>query len=196
MKAKLSRLAKMRRAVYFYGMDMYFIALVAPEDIDYQVLKWKQWFKEKYGCQAALRSPAHITLVPPFWMDQLLEKNLAKSLAVFAGMQKEFGIQLENFSVFAPRVIFVDIMPGTELAKMRDDLFAFLAGDGQYPLKKDDRPFHPHITLATRDLHKKAFYEAWDYFKGKKYSAQWLAQSISLLKHNKKNWDIVHTSQF
>jgi hypothetical protein len=41
-------------------MNMYFIASVCPEEIDKQVMKWKLWMKEKYGCEAALRSPAHV----------------------------------------------------------------------------------------------------------------------------------------
>ncbi len=62
--------------VYFCDMEMYFIALVAPEDINQQLLKWKIWMLEKYQCEAALRSPAHITLIPPFWMKPELEKDL------------------------------------------------------------------------------------------------------------------------
>ncbi len=61
---------------------------------------------------------------------------------------------------------------------------------------KEDRPFHPHLTIATRDLRKKAFYEAWEHFKKKEYAAEWITEGISLLRHNKKNWDVLFTSQF
>jgi 2'-5' RNA ligase len=175
---------------------MYFIALVCPEHINKQVLKWKVWMKERFGCEAALRSPAHITLVPPCWMNPGLEANLLNSLAAFARTQQRPIIQLSHFSHFKPRVIFVNIVQNTALENLQTGLFRYLLADNIYPFNKDDRPFHPHITIATRDLHKKTFNEAWEHFKEKKYEAEWTAEGISLLRHNKKNWDVIATSQF
>lgn len=175
---------------------MYFIALVAPEDINRQVVKWKNQMKEKYGCEAALRSPAHITLVPPFWMKSDLEIKLLNSLTEFSPTQSSFLIQLNGFSHFKPKVIFAEVVMNDQLMSLRNNLYQYLLNAGEYPLDDDNRPFHPHVTIATRDLHKKAFQEAWEYFKERKYSAEWLTKGISLLRHNKKNWDVVATSQF
>jgi 2'-5' RNA ligase len=194
MKNKRSR--SQAGTVYFYGMNMYFIALVCPEEINKPVLKWKLWMKEMYGCEAALRSPAHITIVPPFWMNPGLEDDLLLSLSKFSAGQTSFSIQLNNFSNFKPRVIFIDVISNKPLADLEDGLFRSLLSENKYPLEKDDRPFHPHVTIATRDLHKKSFYEAWDHFKEKKYEAEWTAAGLSLLRHNKKNWDVIATSQF
>jgi 2'-5' RNA ligase len=175
---------------------MYFIALVAPEEIKQQVLKWKLWMKERYGCEVALKSPAHITLVPPFWMKPELENNLGDSLITISSTQTSFILQLNNFSSFKPKVIFIDVVPNEPLIKLKNGLFQFLLNEDKYPLEKDDRPFLPHVTIATRDLHKKAFNEAWEHFKEKRYEAQWPAQGVSLLRHNKKNWDVIITSRF
>ena len=139
---------------------MYFIALVAPEDINKQVLKWKHWMKEKYLCEVALRSPAHITLVPPFWMRPQLENKLIGSIADFSVGQKNFMVQLGNFSHFKSRVLFIGVAENDQLTTMKHDLSRFLLNSGEYPLKEDSRSFHPHVTIATRDLHKTAFYEA------------------------------------
>jgi 2'-5' RNA ligase len=143
---------------------MYFIALVCPEEINKQVLKWKLWMKEKYSCEAALRSPAHITIVPPFWMNPDIEDDLLLSLSKFAAGQSSFSIQLNNFSNFKPRVIFVDVVSNRSLNDLEERLFRSLISENKYPLEKDDRLFHPHVTIATRDLHKKIFYETWDHF--------------------------------
>ncbi len=152
--------------------------------------------KENYQCEVALRSPAHITLVPPFWMMPGLENDLKDSIAAFSATQNSFVIQSNNFSHFKPSVIFIDISPNDQLMKLKDDLFGFLLKANKYPLPIDDRPSHPHVTIATRDLYKKAFFEAWEYFKEKKYEEAWMTQGISLLYHNKKNWDVIATSQF
>jgi len=152
--------------------------------------------KERFGCEAALRSPAHITLISPCWMKEELEDNLRNSLSEFSGAKNRFVIHLNNFSYFKPKVVFIDVAQSEKLENLQNGLFRFLVSENTYPFEKDERPFHPHITIATRDLHKKSFYEAWEFFKGKKYEVEWMAESVSILRHNKKNWDVIATSQF
>src|SRR5678815_1695710 len=89
---------------------MYFIALVAPGGINRQVLKWKQFMQDHFGCSVALRSPAHITLIPPFWMDDALEKDLGATISGFSKQQTGFEIGLKDFSAFKPRVIYIDVL--------------------------------------------------------------------------------------
>ena len=87
---------------------LHFIAIVAPPAIDEQVLVWKKYMEQEYGCKVALRSPAHITLVPPFNMPSEKEKMLGQHLALFSSGEKSFSIQLRDFDSFAPKVIFVN----------------------------------------------------------------------------------------
>jgi 2'-5' RNA ligase len=176
-------------------MNMYFVALVAQQEIDQQVLKWKNYFKENFQCTVALKSPAHITLIPPFWMNNELEADLINSITEFSVAKNKFELTLKNFSAFKPKVIFVGVPENEKLNELHASLNEFVFLKNKFPVKKDDRPFHPHVTLATRDLYKKAFQEAWEFFSEKKYQATWLVNGISLLRHNKKNWDVIFTSQ-
>ncbi len=187
---------QLARGVYFYNMNMYFIAIVAPGEINIRVLQWKLWMKARYMCEVALRAPAHITLVPPFWMKPELENSLIDSITAFSINQEGFYIQLNNFSHFKSQVLFVDLSPNERLPKLKNELQDFLLKSGRYPVKDDKRPFHPHVTIATRDLYKEAFYEAWEHFKNKKYAAEWIVQDISLLKHTQGKWEVVATSSF
>jgi 2'-5' RNA ligase len=125
-----------------------------------------------------------------------LERNLEYSLLQFSATQPGFKIQLNNFSCFQPRVIFIDVVPNEQLTCLKDNLFHFLLSEGSYPIEKDERSFYPHVTIATRDLYKKSFHEAWDYFKDKKYEAEWMADGLSLLRHNQKNWELIASCQF
>lgn len=177
-------------------MNMYFLAIVCPEQINREVLQWKHWMRDRFGCIAALRSPAHITLVPPFWMEAALEKNMIDKTDLFCSKLKPFAISVTNFAAFKPRVIFVDVLKNEILEELQSDISEFLIAAGEFPVQKDERAFHPHITIATRDLHKRSFAEAWEFFAKKEYHAGWMAEGISLLKHNKKNWDVIHTSRF
>lgn len=152
--------------------------------------------KERFDCTVALRSPAHITLIPPFWMDNKEEDNLKNAITGFAQQKTMFEIALKNFSAFKPRVIYVDVMPNESLHSLHAQLLDFFANHDSFSIGREDHHFHPHVTIATRDLRKKAFRHAWDIFKEKKYEISWIAEGISLLKHNQKNWDVIFTSQF
>jgi len=176
-------------------MNMYFIAIVAPEEINKEVLKWKNYFKDHFECTVALKSPAHITLIPPFWMNDDLGNDLVNSIRDFSIPKNKFEITLKNFSAFKPKVIFVDVAKSEVLNIFYQSFADYIFSENKYPIKKNDRPFHPHVTLATRDLFKKAFQEAWEIFSKKKYKATWNVNGISLLRHNKKNWDVIFTSQ-
>ena len=177
-------------------MNMYYIALVAPEEINKAVLKWKYFLKEHFGCTAALKSPAHITLIPPFWMDEELEKELIHSITEFGKFRERFEISLKDFSAFNPKVIFVDVTKNEKLDSLYSTFNEFIISQNKYPVKIDERLFQPHVTIATRDLYKKDYYEAWKIFAVKKFEARWMVNTISLLRHNQKNWDVIFTSQF
>jgi 2'-5' RNA ligase len=180
----------------FIMMNMYFIALVAPEEINSVVLKWKNWFRDQHGCIVALKSPAHITLIPPFRMSEDQEEDLKTNISDLTEACEKFDIMLCNFSSFKPRVIFVDVIKNEKLETLYQSICEEITNENKFPVKKENRPFHPHVTLATRDLYKKAFYAAWKIFEEKKYEASWTINNISLLRHNKKNWDVIFTSRF
>jgi len=175
---------------------MYFIALVAPQEINEKVLTWKNYMKEHHGCVVALRSPAHVTLIPPFWMDESKQSTLISNITEFSTDKNSFDIGLKNFSCFKPRVIYIQVEPNDRLQQIHRELVEFLISKSTVPIDVDERPFTAHLTIATRDLHKKAFHEAWEVFKEKKYQASWNVKGISLLKHDEKKWEVIFTSHF
>jgi 2'-5' RNA ligase len=176
-------------------MKMYFIAIVLPADLNEKILKWKNVMHEKFGCKVGLRSPAHITLIPPFWMHEQSGQTLIDDIDIISLPMKPFTIYAKNFSAFKPRTIYVDMLVDENLSALKSAVDNFFTNKN-YNIKIDRRPFHPHITIATRDLHKKSFHEAWHLFATKKFSAEWQASGLSLLRHNLTNWDVVYTSTF
>lgn len=171
---------------------MYFIAAVTTAEIDGKVRKWKNRMKELYNCEVALRSPAHITLVPPYWMNPELEHELLNDLSIFSNSQQDFPVRLNNFSHFDHRVLFVNVVVNHQLSRLRNELISFLSSKNKYPFKTDERPFHPHVTIATRDLHKKDFLDAWNYFEDKSYEAEWILKDVSLLRNADRKWEVIN----
>ena len=177
-------------------MTMYFIALVLPPLLNEKVLYWKSFMYQRYECKVGLKSPAHITIVPPYWMEEENEKMLLADVDNLGKILSPFIVHTKNFSSFKPRTIFIDIEKTKTLESLKETTDKFFNQNRPYKIKIDPRPFHPHVTIATRDLFKKNFYEAWPIFEKEKFEEEWLAESISVLRHNKKNWDVIQTSQF
>ncbi|HEX2608793.1 MAG TPA: 2'-5' RNA ligase family protein [Flavisolibacter sp.] len=177
-------------------VTLYFIAVVLPEELNQKMLLLKQQLFDRYGCRVGLKSPAHITLQPPFRMDTSLEPLLINSLDSVSEEQETFELTLNGFSAFRPRTLFAAILPEPALTALKLRVDAYFKARTQLPVKIDTRPFHPHITVATRDLTKAAFYEVWPEFEQKEWSDRWEVTGLSLLRHNQKNWDVIHTSQF
>lgn len=174
---------------------MYFAAIVLPLHLDQKILSYKRWMHEKYGCKVGLKSPAHITLLPPFWMNVEKEETLKKDVEAMASSMAPFVAATKNFSAFRPRTLFIAVRENEALNALKADVDRFFSSAG-YKTKAETRPFHPHITIATRDLHKKDFSAAWNFFKEKEFKSSFCADGLSLLKHNSRAWDVIFTAPF
>src|SRR5215204_1954875 len=150
-------------------MTMYFVALVLPAPLNERVLYWKKLMHQQYQCKVGLKSPAHITLVPPFWMNEEKEAELLNAVDSLSRTVAPFFISTKNFSAFRPRTIFIDVEKTGSLTSLKESVDNFFSLDQSYKVKVDSRPFHPHITVATRDLFKKSFNDAWPIFEKEKF---------------------------
>lgn len=177
-------------------MKLYFTAIVLPEELNAEIKLFKNLMFEKWGCKVGLKSPAHVTLIPPFWMNEKWEGNFCTDLELLCKQVAPFVITTADFSAFRPRTIFIEPVLDGDLKGLKQITDAFCNTHTQYGARADNRPFHPHITIATRDLHKSAFAEAWSYFETKNYRNQFEATGLSLLRHNTKHWDVIFTAPF
>jgi 2'-5' RNA ligase len=170
--------------------SMYYLALVCPPELDQQIRQYKQWMKERFGCTNALKSPAHITLIAPFWLEEGREEKLQHLLTSFMSGEEALQICLNGFSHFGKQVLFINVEENAALEKLQHEVqdYFFKALPGI--IKKEGRPFHPHITIATRDMKPGAFLEAWDYFSRNNYKAVFIAGCISLLKLEDGKWKV------
>lgn len=178
------------------GNSMYYIAVLAPAKINEQVMQWKHYMRDRFNCIVALKSPAHITLISPFWMDIDLQPVLENVTEDFSRTRRSFSIALNNFDCFKPSVIFVHVEKSDLLESLKTEFETHLLTNTSFHIKTEMRPFCPHITIANRDLHKKDFIEAWQYFKDKTYHASFLANGITVMKHNGVYWDSIYTANF
>lgn len=177
-------------------MHKYFIAIIIPEPAQNEILSYKNHVAENYNSKAALRSPGHITLHMPFEWKEEKENILIDKLSAFKAAGP-FQAGLKDFGCFAPRVIFVDVVKNEALENFQKQVVIHAKKElNLFNQSESMRGFHPHVTIAFRDLKKEMFHKAWDYFKDQKYSVSFSVNSFHLLKHTGKEWLPHHRFQF
>ncbi len=167
----------------------YFLAILLPEPIAAEVTALKQEMKTRYNSGQALYAPPHITLHMPF------EWNESKESAMFKPFQKKLSgfpnleIGLNDFDAFPPRVIFINPDPSRKLIELYKKI-GEIAREDLRLLNQDrlNKPFHPHVTIAFRDLKRERFEEAWEEFKSRKYHRSFICKSVWLLKKTDTRW--------
>jgi len=150
----------------------------------------KTEMKRDFSSSHALKSPAHITVQMPFKMTAENEPQIVKALKEFAAGEKPFLVELDSFGAFAPRVIFIKVREHFNITGLHSRLKDVLLAQMGFPQDEIMTVVHPHITLATRDLSRDNFGQAWPKFEGREFAASFEVNSIFLLKHNGRNWDI------
>ncbi len=171
--------------------NLFFIALLPPAEISDRANQIKQHFAEHYASRAALKSPPHITLQPPFqWLDGELEA-LKNCISKFASTQAVIEVRLDGFAAFPPRVIYINVVKTQPLLDLQSNLALTLATDLQLvDARAKNRSFSPHITVGFKDLTKQNFKIAWAEFQHQQLQYEFLASELTLLKHNGKLWAI------
>ncbi|MEM8779394.1 MAG: 2'-5' RNA ligase family protein [Cyanobacteria bacterium P01_G01_bin.49] len=168
----------------------FFIALIPPQAVQEEAYKIQQYFSEVYNSHAALRSPPHITLQPPFDWDLDALPALVKELQIFSQFYSPIPIILDGFAAFKPRVIYINVVKTPELLNLQQALMIHAEAKlniVHQPSK--NRPFSPHLTVGFRDLTKPNFYRAWSEFQRKEIQFNFIAHKLTLLIHNGKMWE-------
>ena len=170
---------------------LYFIALLPPSPLLEEINAFKLHFKEVYGSKASLNSPPHLTLHMPFQWKEEKETKLMEALSSFSNSRHRFTIHLDNFGCFEPRVIFIGVTANPVLDTLQEELHRYCKQElNLFNAQYRDLPFHPHVTLAFRDLKKQKFITAWEEFKEKKFSHEFAVEKITLLKHDGRRWQV------
>jgi len=170
-------------------LQKYFIAIIPPEPVFSQIENIKKEVSEKYNNKSALRSPSHITLHMPFEWKTEKEEILLNTLSNFKTGIPAFEINLKNYNCFEPKVVFVDVIENENLNLLQKAVVKQVKSNLNIFNQADDmRKYHPHVTIAFRDLKKEFFYLMMEEYRNKSFEANFLCNSFFLLKHTGKSW--------
>lgn len=173
----------------------FFIALLPPPDIQDYANSIKQHFSDRYHSRAALKSPPHITLQPPFERLAAQVPALKQCLTTFANNQQSVPITLSGFAAFPPRVIYINVLQTQELLTLQRDLMTYLEAHVGI-ITVATRAFSPHLTVAFRDLTRQNFKAAWSEFQHQQLHCEFTADYLTLLLHDGKRWNVYDQFSF
>jgi 2'-5' RNA ligase len=172
-------------------LQKYFIAIVPPEPLLSEIQDIKKSIADTYKSKGALRSPGHITLHMPFSFDEDKEEKLFDCLQSFQ-FSHLFSVSLKDFDCFEPRVVFINVDANALLDELQKNLVQHIKKNLQIFNQSDDmRGFHPHVTVAFRDLKKPVFYKLWEAYRHKNFEREFEYTSFSVLKHVNDEWVVV-----
>lgn len=177
------------------NQTLYFIAIIPEEPLRKQLNALKEEFSTSYHTYHALKSPPHITLIPPFIFAHQKKQILTSALQEFAHLRSVFEVSILNYGAFKPRVIYLNISKNDSLDRLHQMITNKCSKELGINMNKS-LPFHPHMTLAFRDLSPQMFHKAWERYKVEYYWASFNVMSLFLVEHNGKNWEIAHEFPF
>ena len=153
-------------------MTRYYIAIVLPEPLQTEITAFKNDIHQRFGAKSALKSPAHITLFPPFNWNEKKQNALKTTLDGFVlqnqAEKRPLSISLKNFGFFRKSTVFVQPEDNENLSILRSALLDYLSTHIDLCDDKDAaRPFHPHVTIVNRDISETDFEAIWTEYSSK-----------------------------
>ncbi|MCH6199822.1 2'-5' RNA ligase family protein [Aquiflexum sp. LQ15W] len=173
------------------SIGKYFIAIVPEGEIQQNATELKLKLKENFNLKYALKSPAHITLKMPFNWNEAKEDRLNGLLKSFFDKVKAFDLKYSGFDRFGRRVIFIKTKEEPALFSLQLMLSKFCKTDLKLVEELSDRAYHPHMTLAFKDLKATQFDTYWDFIKKQKFDAKQEVKDIALLKRLEGRWVVL-----
>ena len=171
-------------------MQLYFVAIQIPSPINAEIKEFQQEMADLYNSSRQLKIPVHITLIPPFRYGSE-EKVLDAFDKATSPISSKRNIVLKGFDQFREKVLFVAVEADEELKHVRSEIMKTVSDELSLEWPTYTNNFHPHITIANRDLNHNAFKKAWPTFKDRPYFRTFNKIEIVLYKHINGFWEVL-----
>ncbi len=173
-------------------MQKYFLAIVPEGGFQEQVTQLKLEIRDRFEAKYALKSPAHITLKMPFVYNEAKETRLIEKLGDFLQNYVPFDLEVKGVNTFGERVIYLGVEAGQDLYDLQEALKSYCKKELNLVDELSDRNYHPHMTVAFKDIKKSRFQNILHYIKIHDLTCKFTISHLALLKRVKGRWE-VHT---
>jgi 2'-5' RNA ligase len=167
---------------------IYLLAILPPHELARDIHQIRLHCSEKFGVLKALRPPVHISMYRPFRLEEEFENNFILLIQSAIAEQEVFEQEIENFEAFNTHAIVLRALLNTGILNLYNTISTIMREKGIDKHPTDIFPFHPHLTIAYRDIKPEVFPLIWEDYKNKKFNASFRADHLSLLKHDGNRW--------
>ncbi|MDN3687148.1 2'-5' RNA ligase family protein [Cyclobacterium jeungdonense] len=172
------------------SLKKYFIGIVPDEPLRREITELKLAIQERFGYKFALKSPPHITLKMPFLFNENKEEQLENKLRRFFGEEKGFSLEIEGVGSFREKVVFLRVKYPPELPALQQRLVTYGKRHLGHQIELSDLNYHPHLTVAFRDIKKGQFGDLMAFLRPRFGKQQMAVRQVSLLKKASNSWQI------
>lgn len=173
-------------------MDKYFLAVLPPAVYLDQVEELKRVIHERFGCKYARKSPAHVTLKMPFSFSAKREEHLKESLTSYFSTHHSFRIGINQVGTFGRRVIYLKVNAPQAMIDMQAGLKTYCQRELHLLPELSDRNYHPHMTVAFKDLKASYFDDLVRFLKLQKVGFSFDVDRVFLLRKAQGIWEPIH----
>jgi 2'-5' RNA ligase len=169
--------------------SLYLTAILPPEELTQQIDEIRKECAVRFNVKAALKPPVHITLYKPIKLEADREKELLQILQGIKRNHEPFKVELENFDTFNSTVVYIRVLKNQGLWNLEHEIKKAYKDRGiDTEEESSNKAYHPHITIAYRDIPRATFPVMWTAYKNKKFKRNFMASHFTLLKHNGEKW--------
>lgn len=169
---------------------LYFIAFTFPPAVRVLIEQLKLEISEECQSFHALKTPAHITLLSPQYFTNEQIDKLELLLQAQCGLVHPQAGRLNGFGHFRKDVLFLKCELNEEIYRFQREMIASFHSHLQSVDWKMSAKWHPHVTVAFRDLTEEAFMRVWPKLEFRMFEADFILDTITLFKHNEKHWQV------
>ncbi len=163
----------------------HFIGAVLPDVLVEKITAFRRYTHDRYGCRSGHSTPPHITLVPPFVIeDGYSTDDLAR--AIMALDARPFNCTVDGFGSFDERTVFAHVKTSREWTDLKDRVSGAVKDLGS--IRMDRRPFRPHITIANRDIPPGKTMQILEYLSAFDISTTFSVDTIAVFERRDHRW--------
>ena len=175
----------------FFPEQTHFVGVLLPEALTQRLQGCRDYMNQEYGCRSGFGTPIHVTLVPPFQLPApCTTADMAAALAQMVAEKKwqPFNAKIEGFDAFGDRTLFAKVLPSTVWTAFRAAVYSTVSAISPGSLRRDTRPFQPHITVANRDIPAGASVEALESLNQLELKTTFPVDNITIFERRDKRW--------
>lgn len=170
--------------------EMWYLAGIPPRKISDLVDKYRQQAAREFRTERALRSPVHLTLVPPFHAEAGVLRHIQPWLRPALATLPAPVLQMGGFGTFEKaRVLYLSVeQRDSRLENIYRALQQLFRRELQLLPRQKLRPLRPHFTLLHRGVSSEDWPRARKYFAEAPAAEKFELGKLSLLRHDGQRW--------